>query len=133
MVPKIDVRNSVARKNYTGELDFAFEAEEDLLEIPYVSFSSPIHAALRYEIFEDDSVELKGSISFTLKGLCSRCLSEAEREVVFEVEAVFVKGEPEDEEYEYINGSVDLSEFLRDSVLFAIPSKVLCDRCAEEK
>ena len=133
MVPKIDVRSSVAKKIYTGELSFGFEAEEGLLEIPYVSFASPLQAELNFEIFEDDSVEVKGRISYTLKGLCSRCLSEAQQEIVYEVEGVFVPTEPQDEEYSYSNGKVDLEEFLRDSVLFSLPQTILCDACAEEE
>ena len=133
MVPKIDVRNSVAKKIYAGELTFEFEAEQDLLDIPYVSFDSPVRAELKFEIFQDDSVEVKGRIAYVLKGLCSRCLGEAEQEIVFEAEGVFVATEPEDEEYSYRNGRVDLSEFLRDCVAFSLPQRLLCDDCAEQE
>ena len=133
MVPKIDVRSSVAKKIYTGELRFGFEAEEGLLEIPYVSFASPLQAELNFEIFEDDSVEVKGRIAYTLKGLCSRCLCEAESEVVYDVQGVFVPSEPEDEEYSYKNGRVELEEFLRDSVMFSLPPRLLCVACAKQE
>ena len=118
---------------YTGELKFGFEAEQDLLDIPYVKFASPVQAELKYEIFDDDSVEVKGRISYTLKGLCSRCLSEAQQEVVYEAEGVFVPAEPQDEEYSYSNGCVRLEEFLRDSVLFSLPQTLLCAACAKEE
>ena len=133
MVPKIDVRGSVAKKIYTGELSFGFEAEEGLLEIPYVSFASPVQAELKFEIFEDNCVEVNGRISYTLKGLCSRCLSEAQQQIVYEVAGEFVPSQPEDEEYLYSNGRIELEEFLRDSVLFSLPQTLLCVSCAEEE
>ena len=133
MVPEIDVRNSVAKKIYAGGLSFGFEADESLLEIPYTVFATPVQAELRFEIFEDDSVEVKGRISYVLKGLCSRCLGEAQQEVSYEVEGVFVPADPQDEEYSYSNGCVNLEEFLRDSVLFSLPQTILCAACAEEE
>ena len=132
MVPRIDVRTELAKKNYTGELNFSFDADNGLIDIPYVEISSPIRAALHYEIFADDTVEVTGKISFTLKGLCSRCLAETEEEIGFAAEGVFAP-DPKDEEYGYANGFIDLGEFLRDSVLFALPSRLLCKNCTEEE
>ena len=132
MVPKIDVRALIAQKEYTGKLNFSFEAEEELSDLPYVRFASPVEAELSYEIFEDDSVEARGQIAFTLEGLCSRCLAEARQRIVYDVCGVFTAGEPKDEEYSY-RGYVDLSEFLRDSVLFALPSRLLCQSCEEQE
>ena len=132
MIPVLDVRGCVARKNYEGKLEFEFEADESLLDIPFVKFSTPVKAELFYEIMEDNSVEIEGTVSFTLKGACSRCLSEAERRFTGEAIATFVPGKPQDEEYNYF-GSVDLNEFLRDAVMFALPSRLLCDPCNEEE
>ena len=70
----IDVRKCNAEGKYTGTLDFEFEGDASLIDIPFVSFSTPVHAVLDYEIFEDNSVEVKGELSFTLEGACSRCL-----------------------------------------------------------
>lgn len=130
MIPRIDVKSSVARKNFTGTLDFSFEAEKDLLDIPYVDFSAPVHVTLTYEIYGEDKVEAHARLTFSLKGLCSRCLAETEREIVSEAEGVF-SPVPKDEEYGYQN-VVDLREFLRDSVLFALPPRLLCEACAAE-
>ncbi len=131
MVPRIDVRNLVARKNYTGELEFSFDGDEALIDIPFVEFSSPVKAALKYEIFADDKTEIEGTIVFSLKGLCSRCLAETEEKIEYGAEGVF-SPLPKDEEYGYRNGIIDLREFLRDSVLFALPSRLLCRACAED-
>lgn len=131
MVPRIDVRNEIARKNFTGTLRFTFDAEEGLIDIPYVEFSSPVTAELSYELFLDGKAEVSGKVSFHLKGLCSRCLAETEEEVSYDAVGVFAPV-PKDEEYGYSGGSIDLREFLRDSVMFALPSRLLCGACAEE-
>ncbi len=132
MIPRIDVRGCSARKNFTGKLEFSFDADETWLDIPYVEFASPVKAALSYEIFSDDKAEVTGTVTFALKGLCSRCLASAEEEIVFPAEGVFAPS-PEDEEYGYANGFVDLREFLRDTVLFALPQRLLCKACAEDE
>ena len=124
----IDVRKCNAEGKYTGTLDFEFEGDASLIDIPFVSFSTPVHAVLDYEIFEDNSVEVKGELSFTLEGACSRCLKPTKEHVVTEAEALFVPkgGKAEEEDYTYRNGIVDLGEFLRDTVLFALPSALFC-------
>ena len=132
MVPGIDVKRCVARKNYEDDLEFDFEGNGDDLDDPYLSFSSLIHAKLHYVIFDDDSVDVTGTLSFLLKGACARCLAETEEKVCFPVEATFVPREPKDVEYGY-RDVISLSEFLHDSVLFAIPSKILCSSCADEQ
>ncbi len=131
MVPRIDVKNSIARKSFTGTLEFSFRAEQGLLDIPYTELASPVTAVLYYEILADDKVEVTGTLTFSLKGLCSRCLEEAEEKIAYEAEGIFSLS-PKDEEYGYCNGLIDLREFLRDSVLFALPSRLLCSSCAEE-
>ncbi len=124
----IDVRKCNAEGKYTGTLDFEFEGDASLIDIPFVSFSTPVHAVLDYEIFEDNSVEVKGELSFTLEGACSRCLKPTKEHVLTEAEALFVPkgGKAEEEDYTYRNGIVDLGEFLRDTVLFALPSALFC-------
>lgn len=124
----IDVRKCNAEGKYTGTLDFEFEGDASLIDIPFVSFSTPVRAVLDYEIFEDNSVEVKGELSFTLEGACSRCLKQTKERIVSEAEALFVPkgGKAEEEDYTYRNGIVDLGEFLRDTVLFALPSALFC-------
>ena len=132
MVPELNVRKKNAEKKYSGDLAFEFEGEKELVEIPYVSFSSPVKAELHYEILEDDSVEIKGKLFFSLKGQCSRCLSETERTFESEAEGYFIPNGDGTEDYSYQNGTIDLREFLRDSVSFALPGAFHCERCERE-
>lgn len=128
MIPRLDIRKLCAEKKYEGELVFDFEAEQNLVDIPFVSISSPVSVALNYRILEDDVVELCGSLSFMLKGLCSRCLKETEKRISGEAKGYFVPvgGKGEEEDYSYSNGFIDLREFLRDAVMFIMPAGLLC-------
>ena len=51
----IDVRKLNAQKKYSGTLEFEYEAPENLIDIPFVKFSSPVKVEAEYELFEDDS------------------------------------------------------------------------------
>ncbi len=87
---QIDVRKLNAKKQYAGDLSFTYVAADELISIPFVQFSAPVDVKLHYEILEDDSVEVTGTIRFVLKGNCSRCLKETQREFTGEVDAYFV-------------------------------------------
>ncbi len=131
MVPKLDVRRANAEKKYAGDLSFTFEADPSLVEIPLVCISSPVEANLHYEILEDDSVEIEGSLAFTLKGSCSRCLKETEQRVCGKAEGYFVPHGADEEDYSYSNGVIDFGEFLRDSLIFLMPARLVCsETCA---
>ena len=131
MALKLDVRRANAEKKYAGELYDSFEGDGSLIGIPFVAFSSPVEARLHYEILEDDSVEISGVISFTLKGSCSRCLKETERRIEGEAEGYFVPDGERGEDYSYSNGVIDFDEFLRDSILFIMPARLVCsETCA---
>ena len=129
MIPRLDVRSLAARKIYTGELSFEYEAEDALLDIPFVRFSSPVRVRLDYEIFEDNTVEAKARLSFSLAGSCSRCLGETERAFEEEAVGIFEPDGGDGETYGYRN-VIKLDEAVRDAVVFALPSTFLCsDAC----
>ncbi len=131
MIPEIDIRGSIAQKKTEGSLSFSYEADETLLDIPFVKFAGPVRAELTYRIFDDLTVEVRGTISFVLEGACSRCLADASEEIVYEAEGFFARGEDDGETYGYTNGKVLLEEFLRDSLMFALPSRLLCKACEQ--
>lgn len=135
MIPRINVALSRAKGQAQGTLDFNFEADPALLDIPYTAFASPVHAVLSYDIAEDGCVEVTGEISFRLSGSCSRCLDAAEEEVHFRPRALFVPDTPDEDEGEmaYKNGCVELGEFMRESVIFALPATIHCTACKQDE
>ncbi len=122
----IDVRKLNVQKKYAGELSFEFEPDDNLLDIPLVAFSKPVKADLHYEILEDDSVEITGTVTFTLKGACSRCLKDAEQTFTGEVDGYFVPNGGESEDYRYTNGIINLHDCLNDAVMLALPGRIVC-------
>ena len=131
MIPEIDVRANVARKMFEGTLTFSFEADEDILDIPFVRFAGHVAATLGWVILADNkTVEVSGTLDFALEGACSRCLAETHKDFLFEADASFAP-DAEEEEYAYVNGKIVLKEFLRDSLIFALPSRLLCKSCEQ--
>ena len=79
---------------------------------------------------DNKTVEVSGTLAFTLEGACSRCLAETHKDFLFEADASFAP-DAEEEEYAYVNGKIVLKEFLRDSLIFALPSRLLCKSCEQ--
>lgn len=121
----IDVRKLNAQKKYSGRLEFEYEAPENLIDIPFVKFSSPVKVEAEYELFEDDSLELRGKILYTLEGQCSRCLKETSERVEGELDAYFqpFKG---GEDYAYSGGVIDLTNAVNDAIMSSMPRTLSC-------
>ena len=121
----IDVRKLNAQKKYSGTLEFEYEAPENLSDIPFVKFSSPVKVEAEYELFEDDSLELRGKILYTLGGQCSRCLKETSERVEGELDAYFqpFKG---GEDYAYSGGVIDLTNAVNDAIMSSMPRTLSC-------
>ncbi len=125
MLEKIDIRRCKAERKYEGDLSLSFEGKNEWIDIPFVEFSSPVTAQLHYAVLEEDRVEISGTLSFSLKGACSRCLRETEQLVEGETEALFLP-KAGDGDYVYRGGVVELEDFLRDAVLALLPMRLLC-------
>ncbi len=84
-----------------------------------------------------NAVEVKITLTWTFKLVCSRCLDEFEREFTDEMELTLRRGTPrlkrelslsdEDIQTIYYEGDeVDLAPYIREIVVLAIPMKPLC-------
>ena len=125
----IDIRKLNAQKKYSGEMQFTYEAPETLNEIPFVKFASPVTVSFTYEIYEDDSVDIRGSVSYRLEGQCSRCLKPAFAEIVGELDAYF-EPRKDYQDYGYTNGILDLTKAVDDAIMASMPFSVSCgDSC----
>ncbi|MBD5636494.1 MAG: DUF177 domain-containing protein [Clostridia bacterium] len=126
----IDVSRARALGKLSGDLSFEYPADDALIDVPFVAFSSPVSVTAHYEIGEDGKVEVTGTVRFKLKGLCSRCMKEAEHEILGEIDALFIPNGEDGEDYAYTNGRITLDEAVRDAVAFALPNSFLCgDDC----
>ena len=125
----IDIRKLNAQKKYSGSMEFTYSAPESLIEIPFVKFAGPVVVRFDYDLYEDDSMDIKGSVSYRLEGKCSRCLNEAAVDVVGELEAYFQDSKtPED--YAYTGGVINLTNAVDDAIMSSMPYLLSCgDDC----
>ena len=121
----LDIRKLNAQKKYSGELEFEYSAPETLLEIPFVKFSAPVKICFFYDILEDDSVEIRGSVFYRLQGQCSRCLQETQMDVEGELDAYF-QPTKDAEDYSYSNGIVDITRAVDDAIMASMPFILSC-------
>ena len=121
----IDVRKLNAQKKYSGTLEFEYEAPENLIDIPFVKFSSPVKVEAEYELFEDGSLELRGKILYTLEGQCSKCLKETSERVEGELDAYFQPFK-DGEDYAYSGGVIDLTNAVNDAIMSSMPRTLSC-------
>ena len=126
----IDIRKLNAQKKYTGTMELEYSAPETFLPMPFVKFAAPIKIRFDYELYADDSFEIRGNISYDLVGQCSRCLKDASMHVEGELEAYF-QTEEDYEDYRYANGIVDLTQAVEDALMASMPFSVSCGEDCE--
>jgi len=130
----IDVKKHISQKIYSGRLSFEYVPPERLLTVPLTSFEGNAKVDIEYWLLEDDSVEVSGSVKYTITGSCSRCLSPARKTIEQEISAYFVPNggkKGSDEDYVYKNGTIDLTECINDAIMFGMPYSLLCSEdCA---
>ena len=128
---KIDIRKLNAQKKYSGSMELEYSAPETLIEIPFVKFVAPVKIVFDYDLYEDDSLEVRGSVTYSLEGQCSRCLKPAKADVEGELDAYF-ECRKDYEDYGYTNGVVDLTKAVEDAIMASMPFSISCGADCEE-
>ena len=126
----IDIRKLNAQKKYSGTIEFEYSAPETLIEIPFVKFVGPVKVVFEYDLYEDDALEIHGTVSYQLEGQCSRCLKDATQEVVGEINALF-ENRKDFEDYGYTNGIVHLEDAVEDAIMASMPFTLSCGEDCE--
>ena len=125
----IDVRKLNAQKQYVGTMEFEYVASNELIDIPFVKFASPVKVRFDYELFADDAMEIRGSVAFEIQGQCSRCLKDASMRIEGEIDALF-EPKKDAEDYSYSNGIIDLRQAIEEAVAGCMPFTLSCgDDC----
>ena len=121
----IDIRKLNAQKKYEGRMEFQYSAPETFIEIPFVKFAAPVKILFDYELYEDNSLSIRGTVSYTLEGQCSRCLKETKMPVEGELDAYF-ENRKDYEDYGYTNGIVDITQAVEDAIMASMPYVLSC-------
>ncbi len=119
----IDI-NLLKRQGKTSEsFVFPFTVDKNLALSPDYEFSD---AEIRCEVvINDGDVEVYGTIAYKVNGQCVRCLENASKQVEISFDEVFSE-RPQEDEYRFKSGRIDLSELVKDNVLFSQPTILLC-------
>ena len=126
----IDIRKLNQQKKYSGSMEFGYSAPETFIEIPFVKFSAPVKVCFDYELYEDDSFEIRGTVRYVLTGQCSRCLKETSAVIEGELDAYFEQRK-DYEDYGYTNGIVNLQKAVEDAIMASMPYTLNCEEeCA---
>lgn len=123
----IDIRKLNAKKEYFGSMEFTYKAPEELIEIPFASFDGEVKVSFDYELYEDNSIEIKGKVAYRLVGQCSRCLKNACMQVEGELDAYF-EPRKDAEDYSYFGSIVDLSKAVDDAIMSSMPFILSCEK-----
>lgn len=125
----LEIRKLLTRKSYEGSFEFDYAPAAEKLMLPLCEVDGAVKVSGEYEIYDDDSVEIRFRLSYKLKGQCSYCLAKAEKEVEYSSEVLFVT-EKDDDNYYYDGMNLDLTEAVDDAFIFSQPNVLLCkDGC----
>ena len=105
---------------------FEYEPKTELSAIPETKVSVPVKVEGTIYVTGEHSAEISGEVTFVLRGECTRCLEDAEREYVVSFDEVAGEGDG----YPVVNDKIDLGKIVDDAVIVNMPVKFLCkDDC----
>ena len=117
----------MSRAAYTGDFSFEEQPPQDSVLLPLCRIEGGVKVTGSYEIFEDDEVEVTLKLCYKLVGQCSYCLADAEKEIEYTSGALlFVTDKDDSDNYVYDGNRLDLSQAVKDSLLFSQPEVLLC-------
>ena len=122
---EIEVKKLNAKKQYEGNFDFEYDPPENACLIPLCKIQGAVKVKGEFEIYEDDSVGVNFTVTYLITGQCSYCLSEAEKEISFASEVLFVP-EKDDDNYYYDGIKINLKTAVDDAILISQPNILLC-------
>ena len=126
---ELEVRKLNALKKYTGSFEFDYLPKDDLTLVPLSRIEGVVKVSGEYEIFDDDSVEIVLNVRYRLVGKCSYCLNDAEKEINYSSEILFVP-ENDGDNYYYDGIKINLKSAVDDAILIGQPNLLLCrDDC----
>ncbi len=121
----IDINKLIKAGKFSSEFSLVKEFEEDLVNLPNASIKGGVKAYGTAAI-EGKKVYVDGSVEYTIEGECSRCLELTQCKIVEPLNVRFVLNSPEEDDYLYKSGLVDLTQAVRDVVLESMPFAIHC-------
>ena len=123
----LEIKKLMARAAYKGDFSFSYAPSQDNLLLPLCRFDGEVAVTGSYEIFEDGEVEVALKLAYKLVGQCSYCLADAETEIGYSADVLFVTDSSDSDNYVYDGNRLDLTQAVVDALLFSQPKVLLCD------
>lgn len=120
----IDVMELKRNGSLCGSFCFKFCADPSLLNIPSAKFDGQAEVSGKAEVSGSD-VYVDATLKYAIAGECSRCLAPARVEVIFPFSAKFSLF-PEEDEYLYKSGKVDLTAAVNENIVLSEPFAIYC-------
>ena len=119
----LDLRKTARSGKEKESFFFLYEPKEELSSIPEVKVVLPVKIEGTMTLTGEHSCLIDGEVCFSLKGECTRCLKETEREYV-----VSFSEECSADGYGYpvVSDKVDLSKITDDLIVTNLPLNFLC-------
>jgi uncharacterized metal-binding protein YceD (DUF177 family) len=122
----IEVKKLIAHKQYEGNFAFDYLPPKEKLILPLCEFGGSVKVEGDYVIYEDDSVDVRFTIVYTLKGQCSYCLEHAEKQIEYSTDVLFVRDKSDVDNYYYDGIKIDFTTAVDDALIFSQPDVLLC-------
>ena len=124
-IMEIEVKKLNALKKYTVNFQFEYLPENNLCLVPLSEISGAVKVSGEYEIYDDDCVGVRLTVSYRISGQCSYCLKAAQKLTEFTSDILFVP-EHDGDNYFYDGIRINLKTAVDDAILISQPSVLLC-------
>lgn len=129
MQMQIEISEIKKRGNPSLDVTFDFVPPEDFVTLPSGRINDLVKVYIT-ALLQADVVYVDLKVCCTIVGECARCLDEVKFDFEAEDSVRFVRFNPEDEDYQYSSGVIDLTKAVRDMFILYSPSILLCkDDC----
>ncbi len=120
----LDLRD--IKKRGKDSIDFFFEyaPEKEFSDATFLEVAFPILVEGTVTLSGEHDAFVECDVTFKVKGSCTRCLAETERE--YEAEIRELCEENGEDGYPVIHDRIDLSKMVDDAVLMNLPVSFLC-------
>lgn len=119
--------NKLKREGKTeSEFVFDYVPSSDKLGLPFAEYDGAVKVTAFVELSGRD-VFADVTLSYVIKGACSRCLEPARQKIDYSFEAKFsLNPNLDDEEYGYSGGKVDLTDCVNENLILSAPAAIYC-------
>ena len=114
------------KKRGKDSLDFFFEysPEKELSSESFLQLVNPVKVSGTVTLSGEHGAFVECNVCFKIKGSCTRCLKETEKEFSVEVRELCEEGETDG--YEIVHDRLDMSKIVEDAVIMNLPVSFLC-------